>query len=112
MCARAPPLPASRLEGNPGGGAVLFDRHHPGDCGAGEFEVAVTGGVAGEPGEWGAWGVRDELSRVIEKYRISLDGWGGITFSYVERDIRCGWSLQVMNAIQVAIDLRLVNREI
>ena len=37
---------------------------------------------------------------------------GGIAFSYLERDIRCGWSLQVMNAIQEAIDLRLVNREI
>ena len=69
--------------------------------------------MAGELGESGVWGVRDELSRVIQKYRISLDGWGGeITFSYVERDIRRRWSLQVMNAIQVAIDLRLFNREI
>jgi hypothetical protein len=41
-----------------------------------------------------------------------MAGGGEITFSYLERDIRCGWSPQVMNAIQVAIGLRWVNREI
>ena len=41
-----------------------------------------------------------------------MAGGGEITFSYVERDISRRWSLQVMNAIQEAIDLRWANREI
>ena len=41
-----------------------------------------------------------------------MAGGGEIAFSYLEREISRRWSLQVMNAIQDAIDLRWVNREI
>ena len=53
-----------------------------------------------------------EYLRYLNIMQFPLMAGGEITFSYVERGIRRRWSLQVMNAIQEAIDLRWANREI